>query len=182
MIYIIKSQTVNDPESGLPLARQAQIIIAQNNAAYFWLVGGLPLEGDLLPVLEADFEMLWREAQRGGAAVDFRAWALAELNRWRGARRAALGLTSANFQELVYTGKVLESQRWLAAPGSVFGLAGEAATHGITNEAMAALVLAQWSAWQAGSDAIEAGYIAARAAVAAAGDEAAMAAVLAGLE
>lgn len=110
------------------------------------------------------------------------AYGLQYLNTWRGARRSALGLTSANFQELVYTGKVLESQRWLAAPGSAFGLAAEAVAHGISNEAMAALVLGQWSAWQSASDAIEAAYITARLWIEAAEDESEIARVLAGLK
>lgn len=91
------------------------------------------------------------------------------LNTWRGRQRAALGLTSAEFQELAYTGKALECQRWQAAPESAFGLAKEAAARGLTNEAMATLALTQWAAWQAGSDTIEADYITARAAVLAAG-------------
>lgn len=115
-------------------------------------------------------------------AEQARAHGLQYLNTWRGARRAALGLTSAEFQVLVYTGKVLESQRWLAAPESSFGLAAEAAARGISNEAMAALVLGQWSSWQAASDGIEAAYITVRAAVEGAADEAAMAAVLASLD
>lgn len=109
-------------------------------------------------------------------------WALSYLNAWRGQRRATLGLTSAEFQELVYTGKVLECQRWQINPESTFGLSGEAAARGISNAQMAALVIGQWQAWQAASDQIEAAYITARAAVLAAADEAAIAEVLAGLE
>lgn len=110
-----------------------------------------------------------------------KAEALSYLNAWRGARRAALGLTAATFQELVYTGKALECQRWLADKESNFGLAGEAAARGLTNEQMAGLVSGQWSAWQAGSDAIEAEYITARLALLAAADEAGIVAALAGL-
>lgn len=114
--------------------------------------------------------------------AEFRSWALAYLNTWRGQRRATLGLTSADFQELVYTGKALECQRWLADTESNFGLAQEAAARGISDEAMAALVLGQWAAWQSASDGIEAAYITARAAVEAAEDEATIASVLASLD
>lgn len=123
----------------------------------------------------------WAE-QEGLDLAGVRAWALGYLNTWRGERRAALGLTKAAFQELVYTGKVLECQRWLAAPESSFGLAQEAATLGLTNEQMAGLVMARWSAWSAGSDAIEAAYITARAAVGLAESVEDVGAVLAGLE
>lgn len=104
--------------------------------------------------------------------------ALAKLNTWRGQRRASLGLTSAVFQELVYTGKVLECQRWLSDPESAFGLAAETAARGLSNEQMATLVLGQWAAWQAASDAIEAAYIVARTAVEAATNESEVSAVL----
>lgn len=116
-----------------------------------------------------------------GELDKLKAWALDYLNTWRGARRAALGLTPAAFQELVYTGKVLESQRWLAAPESSFGLAAEAAARGLTNEQMASLVIGKWAAWSAGSDGIEAEYITARAAVSLAESVEEIAAVLAGL-
>lgn len=122
----------------------------------------------------------WTE-QEGLDLVSLRTWALNYLNTWRGARRAALGLTPAAFQELVYTGKVLECQRWMAAKESNFGLAGEAAARGLTNEQMAGLVLAQWAAWAGGSDSIEAAYITARAAVSLAESVDDVGAVLAGL-
>lgn len=129
----------------------------------------------------AELEAAW-ETWQAGALDRAKAAAFSTLNTWRGTRRVALGLTEANFQELVYTGKVLESQRWLSAPESPFGLASEAAARGITNEAMAALVLAQWSAWQSASDAIEAAYIIARLWIEAAEDEEEIARVLAGLK
>lgn len=122
----------------------------------------------------------WAE-QEGLDLTGLRAWALGYLNIWRGQRRAALGLTQAAFQELVYAGKVLECQRWLAAPESSFGLAQEAAALGLTNEQMAALVLDRWAAWSAGSDGIEAEYITARAAVSLAESVEEIAAALAGL-
>ncbi len=91
-----------------------------------------------------------------------KAAALNRLNEWRGNQRSGLGLTSDKFQELVYTGKVLECQRWQRDPGSSFGLAGEAAARGISNEAMMQLVIGQWNAWQVASDQIEAIYVTAR--------------------
>lgn len=128
--------------------------------------------------------LAWRDAGNtplsvvGSSLSEIKAATLLWLNTWRGERRVALGLTSVTFQELVYTGKVLECQRWLTDQGSAFGLAGEAAARGLSNEAMAVLVLDQWAVWQAGSDAIEAEYITARAAVMAAGTIEEVAAVL----
>jgi hypothetical protein len=94
--------------------------------------------------------------------------ALNLLNQWRGEQRTAIGLTDTTFQELCYTGKALECQRWLSDTSSTFGLAGEATARGISNEAMAALVLGQWAAWQGASDQIEAAYVTAQAAIEAA--------------
>jgi hypothetical protein len=84
--------------------------------------------------------------------------ALDRLNAWRGQQRQALRLTKAEFQELVYTGKAIECQRWLAAPETPFGLAAEATARDLSNEEMAAMVLAQHAAWLTASDAIEAAY------------------------
>ena len=93
---------------------------------------------------------------------EVRTWSLFYLNTWRGEQRIAAGLTVADFQELCYTGKALECQRWINAQETIFALAGEAAARGITNLEMADLVLGQWAAWQAASDPIEAAYISAR--------------------
>lgn len=136
---------------------------------------------------------------------DTRDWALNTINAWRGQRRAALGLTSTEFQELVYTGKFLMCILWLydqatglffsAITNYVTGLGlslppgfgqfpchNEAVSRGISDVQMALLILAQGFGWLAPSDQIEAAYITARAAVLAAADEAAIAAVLAGLQ
>jgi hypothetical protein len=113
---------------------------------------------------------------------EVRGWALEYLNQWRGEQRLAIGLTSAEFQQLCYTGKALEARRWLAEPETYFGLAKEAAARGITNEAMAGIVSAQWAAWQAGSDTIEAVYVTAKAATEAAVSVKEIAAALEGLE
>lgn len=60
--------------------RHADIIISDGDTAYLWAVGGLPVEGDLLTILEAREAELWlaaREASRvvlpqHQAVIDFR--------------------------------------------------------------------------------------------------------------
>jgi len=99
---------------------------------------------------------------------DVQAWAFDYLNQWRGEKRAEIGLTSAAFQELCYTGKALEATRWLDDQQSPFGLAGEAQARGLSNLAMAQLVLGQWVAWQGASDQIEAVYFNAKTSIEAA--------------
>lgn len=88
-----------------------------------------------------------------------KAAAAEQLNIWRGNQRVALGLTRAEFQELVYTGKALEAQRWIIAQDTPFRMSNEAARRGVSNLEMAQWVLAQWDALQNGSDQIETAYI-----------------------
>lgn len=134
-----------------------------------------------------------------------KAAALDHLNTWRGQRRAALGLTSAAFQELVYSGKFLMVILWLydQATGAFFSaiasyVAGlglplpqnfgqfpchaEAEARGLSDVQMALLVLAQGFGWLGGSDAIEATYITSRTAIENASNEAEVAAALLVLE
>jgi len=94
-----------------------------------------------------------------------RVWALSVLNQLRGDQREAIGLTEARWQDLAYTGKALEAQRWQSAPETQFGYAREAAARGISDAQMAALILGQWAAMQEASDAIEAAYVVAKAAI-----------------
>jgi hypothetical protein len=117
---------------------------------------------------------------------DYISDALAELNRWRGSARRALGLTDAWGQELVYSGKFTQAVRWnLDGPLHLlvpFYFAGEASARGLTNQAMADLIIDQGEAWLAASDAIEAGYIAAKGLVEAAESEGDIVDALASLE
>lgn len=165
MIKILSTATINFEDLQF---RHCDIIIAQNGTAYLWSVGGLPPEGDLQAILESREAELWREAQVSGKGLDFKTWALDYLNTWRGEQRVKFGLTSTAFQELAYTGKALTAERWLLNQEMPFGLALEAAARGITNEAMAQLVLVQWQAWQAASDQVEAAYWTKKAAILAA--------------
>lgn len=112
---------------------------------------------------------------------EVRTWSLSYLNTWRGGQRIAAGLTVADFQELCYTGKALECQRWINAQETTFCLSGEASARGISNLEMAALVLGQWAAWQSASDQVEAAYISARQQVLVAGSIEAIADILAQL-
>ena len=111
-----------------------------------------------------------------------RVYGLSYLDTWRGERRAALGLTQAAFQELVYSGKMMQAQRWLDNTELPFPFSYEATARGISNQAMAELIVQQGEAWLSGSDMIEGAYILAKTAIAAADDEAAIVAVLVGLE
>lgn len=103
------------------------------------------------------------------------------LNHWRGDQRAAIGLTEARWQDLAYTGKALESQRWQSAPETPFGYAREAAARGISHTQMATLILDQWAAMQEASDKIEAAYVTAKSGIEGAGSVAEIEVVLSGL-
>lgn len=45
--------------------RHAEIIIGDSKEAYRWRVGGLPVDGDLLPVLESRYDELFTAAKNG---------------------------------------------------------------------------------------------------------------------
>lgn len=135
---------------------------------------------DIYEIIASEVDVLL-DSEYNPDLEERRAIALKSLNTWRGEKRAGLGLTSATFQELVYTGKVLECIRWRAAPGSDFGLGGEAASRGITNEAMAEIVEQSHAQWQAASDSIEAAYFAVLPQIESAATIEEIAAVLAGL-
>jgi hypothetical protein len=107
------------------------------------------------------------EAYEAGELDRAKAAALAQINNQRGQARVRLGLTKAEFQELVYSGKMMQAQRWrdLNDPDAPFPFVLEAQARKITNEQMADLIIAQGNLWLAGSDAIEATYIIAKTAV-----------------
>ena len=84
--------------------------------------------------------------------------ALISLNIWRGNQRVAAGLTVAVLQELVYIGKFLEAQRWLADQESQFGMANEAIAWGLPDVSFAGMVVTQRNNWMAASDQVEATY------------------------
>ena len=67
MITIIKT-TRNEFEG--TITRTAEIVIDDGQDAYFWIVGGLPETGDLLPLLEAGEAQLFAAAQAGGDIFD----------------------------------------------------------------------------------------------------------------
>lgn len=131
------------------------------------------IEARPLPdVIHNYFTMLFRQVLDEQTVIEptleqVQAEALNILNQWRGRKRVEVGLTSTEFQELVYTGKAIEATRWLSDQTSPFGMAGEAAARGITNLEMAQLVAGQHAAWMAASDQIEAAYTTAKAAEAA---------------
>lgn len=103
------------------------------------------------------------------------------LNAWRSARRRALGLSMADFQELVYSGKMMQAQRWLDDPTQRFYFTQEAAARGISHFEMAQIILGQGEAWLLASDVIEAGYINIKALIEASQDEEQIAGILEGL-
>lgn len=49
--------------------RVASIAIDNGGPRYFWEVGGLPIEGDLQPVLDARFDELWAGASAAAEPV-----------------------------------------------------------------------------------------------------------------
>jgi len=110
-----------------------------------------------------------------------RAWALLYLNTWRGNQRVAAGLTVAVLQELVYIGKFLEAQRWLADQESTFGMANEAIAWGLPDVSFAGMVVTQRNNWMAASDLVEATYRSYKKAVEAASTVKEIAALLAEL-
>lgn len=123
----------------------------------------------------------WAE-QEGLDLEGVRAWGLSYLNEWRGQKRVEMGLTQAAFQELVYSGKMMQAQRWLDNQALPFPFSYEATARGISNQATAELIADQGAAWLAASDVVEGAYILARTGIMAAANEAAIVAVLAGLE
>ena len=110
-----------------------------------------------------------------------RTFALSHLNTWRGDQRVAAGLTVATLQELVYIGKFLEAQRWLADQESQFGMKNEAIAWGLPDVSFAGMVIAQRDTWMAASDLVEATYRSYKKAVEAASTVKEIAALLAEL-
>jgi hypothetical protein len=68
-IEILRTQTDILEPTGETF-RSVEIIITNGAESYLWSRGGLPAEGDLQTILEAEESRLWREAQAGGRAVD----------------------------------------------------------------------------------------------------------------
>ena len=118
----------------------------------------------------------------GADLVAAQAWAVdTVLQGWRGGQRALMGLSSAQWQDLAYAGKAAHCREWIADQSQPFGLAREAAVRGLSNLQMAQLIIGQNNAWLDANDQIDAAYTAARAAIEAAEDVAAIEAVLVGL-
>lgn len=67
MIQIISIQQVGDTSPDDALTRSVSIIISQNSESYEYAVGGLPLDGDLQPILDARFDELWQGAKERGS-------------------------------------------------------------------------------------------------------------------
>lgn len=91
------------------------------------------------------------------AAVEF-------LQGWRGARRAAAGLSEARFQELVYARKAERCRAFLASGGD-FPFEQEAVARGMTNAQLAELVKGEDETLLGLNDSIEAEYVTARDAI-----------------
>lgn len=81
MIIILSTTTTNDRD-GIPAARLAKILITSADYGYLWTVDGLPLAGDLATILAEMEASLLAEVQQRGVAMDLeesRAWALATV-------------------------------------------------------------------------------------------------------
>lgn len=62
IIKILEVRIYQNRDTGADEGRHADIIISDTVTHYALGVGGLPLVGDLLPILEAEEESLWRVA------------------------------------------------------------------------------------------------------------------------
>lgn len=95
--------------------------------------------------------------------------ALTFLDIWRGRERIErAGFEPADWQELVYTLKIVETQRWIGNQSSAYGLALEAHARGLTNLQMAQLVINRYNAWLSASDQIESEFLQTKTAIEAA--------------
>jgi len=110
-----------------------------------------------------------------------RPWAIDALQQWRGDQRAAMGLSSAQWQDLAYAGKAAHCREWIADQSQPFGMEREAAVRGLSNLQMAQLIIGQNDAWLDANDQIDAAYTAARDAIEAAESVAEIEAALVGL-
>lgn len=69
MIKLINSFVFHHPESGSPLYRCVKIHISDSTTTLEWNVGNLPLDGDLLPLLDARFAELWEASNQSPVIV-----------------------------------------------------------------------------------------------------------------
>lgn len=69
MITILQIDVIYDPESNTPLHRTVKISISKDDTSYLWYVGGLPLVGDLLSILDNRFDELWIAASEKAMPV-----------------------------------------------------------------------------------------------------------------
>lgn len=69
MIEIMSSHTYTEDRTS-EVFRHVDIIISSGGQSYLWSRGGLPPEGDLQAILEANEAELWRAASARGKPVD----------------------------------------------------------------------------------------------------------------
>ena len=69
-IEIIEISTFNDPDTGQPFSRHADVIITSGPNSYLFGIGGLPLTGNLQTILDSREAELFSAAQAGGRVVD----------------------------------------------------------------------------------------------------------------
>lgn len=103
-IKIIKI-TINNDEQGNPEGRTAQFII--NNGAdpwYWYAMGGMPLEGAILPVLEAQEAALYTEAAANGQLATDEEKQQAFSRAWFTANSGAVTAIFGNGVETLDTG------------------------------------------------------------------------------
>lgn len=67
-ISVLTIVTVNDIDTGEPKSRTATFLIKDDASPswYWYAMGGLPLEGDIQALLNANAAQLWAEAQTNG--------------------------------------------------------------------------------------------------------------------
>jgi len=66
IIQLSKPSTTTDPDTGEPLSRAVTFYISNNGEAYIYNRGGLPLEGNVQTMLEAEEAELFLAAQANG--------------------------------------------------------------------------------------------------------------------
>lgn len=68
MIEILVTKIVLD--NGAPISRTVTISISDGQNAFIWFKGGLPLIGDLQPILDSQESELWQAASAAGQLFD----------------------------------------------------------------------------------------------------------------
>lgn len=90
-IEIIRVMTVNDPFTGQPASRSTDFIINSGGGAWYrWSRGGLPLQGNVQTILNAEEADLYTSASTGGQLATDTEIAWADSRAWFAANSGAV--------------------------------------------------------------------------------------------